>query len=65
MLTTIVDGIRPTRPDSIRLAAAVALRNSLLFTRKNMENKKEMDTIMQTICEATQSQNARFRRDSV
>ena len=61
ILTTIVDGIRADRPDPIRLAAATALRNSLLFTRKNMENKNERDMIMQTICEATQSQSAEVR----
>eukprot|EP00567_Pseudictyota_dubia_P000409 CAMPEP_0197465044 /NCGR_PEP_ID=MMETSP1175-20131217/64336_1 /TAXON_ID=1003142 /ORGANISM="Triceratium dubium, Strain CCMP147" /LENGTH=870 /DNA_ID=CAMNT_0043001049 /DNA_START=88 /DNA_END=2700 /DNA_ORIENTATION=+ len=55
MLTTIVDGIRADRPDPIRLAAATALRNSLIFTRKNMENVNERNMIMQTICEATQS----------
>eukprot|EP00978_Attheya_sp_CCMP212_P028194 scaffold96626_cov55-Attheya_sp.AAC.1 len=61
MLTTIVDGIRADRPDAIRLAAATALRNSLYFTSKNMETKTERDMIMQTICEATQSQDARVR----
>mmetsp|Transcript_47014 Transcript_47014/g.56853 ORF Transcript_47014/g.56853 Transcript_47014/m.56853 type:complete len:869 (-) Transcript_47014:375-2981(-) len=54
MLTTIVDGIRPDRPDQIRLAAATALRNSLLFTRSNMEKPQERNVIMQNICEATQ-----------
>lgn len=61
MLTTIVDGIRSDRPDSIRLAAATALRNSLSFTRKNMENENERNMIMKTICEATQSSDARVR----
>eukprot|EP00804_Cyclotella_cryptica_P027312 CCRYP_019635-RA/>CCRYP_019635-RA protein AED:0.18 eAED:0.18 QI:0/-1/0/1/-1/0/1/0/692 len=61
MLTTIVDGIRPDRPDAIRLAAAQALRNSLAFTRKNMENENERNMIMKTICEATQSPDARVR----
>jgi len=61
MLTTIVDGIRSDRPDPIRLAAATALRNSLLFTRKNMENANERNMIMQTICEATQSPDVRVR----
>uniref|UniRef100_A0A6U3SM86 Importin N-terminal domain-containing protein n=1 Tax=Ditylum brightwellii TaxID=49249 RepID=A0A6U3SM86_9STRA len=61
MLTTIVDGIRNDRPDAIRFAAATALRNSLLFTRKNMENENERNMIMQTICEATQSADSRVR----
>ena len=34
MLTTIVNGIRPDRPDPIRLAAAHSPRNSLAFTQK-------------------------------
>lgn len=61
MLTTIVDGIRSDRPDPIRLAAAKALGNSLSFTRKNMENEAERDMILKTICDATQSQDARVR----
>ena len=61
MLTTIVDGIRPDRPDPIRLAAANALRNSLAFTRKNMNNETERNMIMKTICEATQSPSAEVR----
>mmetsp|Transcript_29029 Transcript_29029/g.84350 ORF Transcript_29029/g.84350 Transcript_29029/m.84350 type:complete len:870 (-) Transcript_29029:536-3145(-) len=61
MLTTIVDGIRADRPDGIRCAAANALRNSLLFTRKNMETPAERNMIMQTICEATQSKDTQTR----
>ncbi|GFH57808.1 hypothetical protein CTEN210_14284 [Chaetoceros tenuissimus] len=61
MLTAIVDGIRADRPDPIRLSAATALRNSLLFTRKNMETKAERDMILQAICEATQSADAKVR----
>mmetsp|Transcript_25359 Transcript_25359/g.58536 ORF Transcript_25359/g.58536 Transcript_25359/m.58536 type:complete len:807 (+) Transcript_25359:242-2662(+) len=61
MLTAIVDGIRPDRSNDIRLAAAVALRHSLLFTRSNFDNKSERDMIMQTICEATQCTDQRVR----
>jgi len=61
MLTTIVDGIRSDRPDPIRLSAATALRNSLVFTRKNMDNVNERNMIMQTICEATQSADDNVR----
>lgn len=64
MLTTIVDGIRADRPDLIRLAAATALRNSLIFTRKNMDNVNERNMIMQTICEATQSSDEKVRTAS-
>lgn len=55
ILTTIVDGIRSSRPDCIRLAAARALLNSLVFARKNMENSTERNVIVQTLCAATQS----------
>jgi len=61
MLTTIVDGIQKTRPDNIRLAAASALKNSLLFTQSNMEKDDERNAIMNTICEATQSQSEEVR----
>ena len=64
MLTTIVDGIQKTRPDNIRLAAAVALKNSLLFTQKNMEQKGERDAIMNNVCEATQCQDPRVRAEA-
>eukprot|EP00956_Cyclotella_meneghiniana_P026629 scaffold58077_cov52-Cyclotella_meneghiniana.AAC.1 len=58
MLTTIVNGICPDRPDPIRLAAAHSPRNSLAFTQKNMNNEMERNMIMKTICEATQSPSA-------
>ena len=61
MLTTIVDGIRADRPDEIRFAAAKALANSLSFTQKNFDNQTERDMILNTICEATQSQSAKVR----
>mmetsp|Transcript_27632 Transcript_27632/g.40920 ORF Transcript_27632/g.40920 Transcript_27632/m.40920 type:complete len:867 (-) Transcript_27632:353-2953(-) len=61
MLTAIVDGIRADRPDPIRLSAATALRNSLLFTRKNMDNLDERNMILTAICEATQSKDSSVR----
>jgi importin subunit beta-1 len=61
MLTAIVDGIQPSRPDKIRLAAATALKNSLVFSQGNMEKKQERDLIMNTICEATRSNEAGVR----
>jgi importin subunit beta-1 len=64
MLTTIVDGIQKTRPDNVRLAATTALRNSLLFTHRNMERKEERDTIMSNICEATISTDPRVRKEA-
>lgn len=47
ILTAIVDGIRAERPDEVRLAAVRALRNSLEFTRGNMEEAGERNVIMQ------------------
>jgi importin subunit beta-1 len=61
MLNAIVDGIQSTRPDKVRLAAATALKNSLVFSHSNMEKKPERDAIMTTICEATRSQDAGVR----
>lgn len=61
MLTTIVDGMQKSRPDAINLAAATAMCNSLVFAVKNMEQKAERDAIVNNICEATQSTDARVR----
>ena len=61
MLTAIVDGMQGTKPDTIRLSAAIALRNSLLFTKKNMESVNERNIIMQAICGSTQSQDEKVR----
>ena len=61
MLTAIVDGMQDSRSDPIRLSAATALRNSLLFTKKNMDSTDERNIIMQAICQATQSQDAKVR----
>jgi len=61
ILTTIVSGINKDRPNEIRLAAAVALRNSIVFTAGNMENVAERNMIMTAICEATQCPDARVR----
>ncbi len=61
MLTAIVDGMQESRSDPIRLSAATALRNSLLFTKKNMESVDERNVIMQNICQATQSKDEKVR----
>jgi len=61
MLNAIVDGIQTSRADKIRLAAATALKNSLVFAHKNMERKSERDAIMTNICEATRSQDGGVR----
>ena len=64
MLTAIVDGMQETRADSIRLSATIALKNSLLFTKKNMESIDERNIIMQAICQATQSKDVKVRASS-
>jgi len=62
MLTAIVEGINPNKVPDVRLAAATALRNSLIFTKKNMEQETERNMIMATICDATQcTEDARVR----
>mmetsp|Transcript_41983 Transcript_41983/g.64654 ORF Transcript_41983/g.64654 Transcript_41983/m.64654 type:complete len:863 (+) Transcript_41983:90-2678(+) len=61
MLNAIVDGIQATRPDKVRLAAATALKNSLMFAHKNMDKKAERDAIMTTICEATRCTDMEVR----
>lgn len=62
MLTTIVDGVQPSRSDPLRKAAIIALKNSLAFVRKNMEVKSERDFIMNAICEATRSSLPEIRQ---
>ena len=61
ILTAIVDGLHENRPDSVRVAAANALLNSLVFTRHNFENEGERTMIMQVICGATKSTEPRLR----
>lgn len=61
MLNAIVDGIGTNRPDNIRLAAAVALKNSLVFAQKNMDKTEERAVIMERICEAARSNDSRVR----
>ncbi len=61
ILSSIVDGMRSDRRSDIRLAAVVALNNSLDFTGKNFENATERDAIMRAICEATQAPDLKIR----
>eukprot|EP00594_Rhizosolenia_setigera_P007556 CAMPEP_0178953028 /NCGR_PEP_ID=MMETSP0789-20121207/8185_1 /TAXON_ID=3005 /ORGANISM="Rhizosolenia setigera, Strain CCMP 1694" /LENGTH=865 /DNA_ID=CAMNT_0020634229 /DNA_START=36 /DNA_END=2633 /DNA_ORIENTATION=- len=61
MLTLIVDGLQNERPNEIRKAAAVALRNSLVFTSGNMENVNERNMIMQAVCETTRCSDSSVR----
>ena len=61
MLTTIVDAVQPGRPDDMRYSALQALQSSLLFIRKNMDNKQERDFIMNAISEACRNPQSRIR----
>jgi importin subunit beta-1 len=61
MLNAIVTGIDTKNPDATRLAAANALKNSLVFANKNMEKPEECQAIMQSLCEATRAQDERVR----
>lgn len=61
ILSSIIEGMRADRKDEIRLAAVVALNNSLGFTDTNFDNEAERNHIMQAICEATQSTNYKIR----
>ena len=64
MLTAIIDGLQQGRPADVRLAAAVALKNSILFASSNMERKVERDSIMNSIGSGTVSEDARVRKES-
>eukprot|EP01039_Chlorochromonas_danica_P012809 gene12809-14747_t len=61
ILGSIIEGMRADRRDDIRLAAVVAMNNSLGFTDTNFDNETERNHIMTAICEATQAPNARIR----
>ena len=47
MLTAIVDGIKPGKPEETRLAAVVALQNSLEFCEENFTREHERNMLMQ------------------
>lgn len=56
ILNAIAVGFNKTETDpTVRLAAVVALLNSLEFVRKNFEKKEERDLIMQMVFTACQS----------
>mmetsp|Transcript_2343 Transcript_2343/g.8968 ORF Transcript_2343/g.8968 Transcript_2343/m.8968 type:complete len:851 (-) Transcript_2343:613-3165(-) len=61
ILTAIVDGLREDRTDNVRLSAAQALLNSLVFTRHNFEIEDERNMIMQVVCSASRSRDDRLR----
>ncbi|XP_077997215.1 importin subunit beta-1-like [Glandiceps talaboti] len=55
ILTAIVQGMRKEEPSNqVRLAATMALLNSLEFTKANFDKDAERHFIMQVVCEGTQ-----------
>lgn len=61
ILTAIIHGMRSSEPSShVRLAATVALNNSLEFTKANFDKENERNFIMEVVCEATQSLDRRI-----
>jgi importin subunit beta-1 len=64
ILGSIIEGMRSDRRDDIRLAAVVALNNSLGFTDTNFDNDTERDHIMTAICAATQAPNPAIRKQA-
>ncbi len=63
MLTTIVNGVSPSKPEPIRIRALTALRNSLVFVKKNMQVAEERNFIMRAaLMEATRSPDVSIRK---
>ncbi len=61
ILTVIVNGMKNTEPNPrVKLAAAVALRNTLDACRANFERPDERNFIMQVTCELTQSGDSKL-----
>lgn len=53
--------MRETEPSThVRLAATVALNNSLEFTKANFDKENERNFIMEVVCQATQSTDRRI-----
>ena len=61
MLTTIVNAMQPDKSAEMRFFALQALKNSLLFIRKNMDTTQERDYIMSAICQACENEQAKVR----
>jgi len=61
ILTVIVDGMGENAPSAVRVAAARALLNSLVFTRHNFENEAERTMIMQVVCSAAKGLDEQLR----
>lgn len=63
ILTAVVQGARKEEANNeVRLAAISALGDSLEFVKENFKNEGERNYIMQVVCEATQSSDARIQQ---
>nr|CAG4707829.1 unnamed protein product [Naegleria fowleri] len=62
ILTAVIQGMRETTNNDIKLAATEALVNCLVFVQENFERDSERNYIMETVCQSTQSPDARIRR---
>ena len=61
ILTAVVQGARKEEANNdVRNAAIVALSDALEFVQSNFDNEGERNYIMQVVCEATQSGDARI-----
>jgi importin subunit beta-1 len=61
ILTSIVGGMAGTQPTEVKLYATKALCDALEFASMNFEKQDERDCLMQMICEAAVSPDARIR----
>jgi len=61
ILTVIVDGMGENGTSAVRIAAARALLNSLVFTRHNFDNEAERTMIMQVVCSAAKGLDDQLR----
>lgn len=61
MLNAIIEGMGASHPDDIRLAASVALNNSLEFADANFSQENERNAIMSSILTITQAATANLR----
>lgn len=61
VLTCIVGGMAGSQPTEVKLYATKALCDALEFASMNFEKQDERDCLMQMICEAAVSPDARIR----
>ncbi|KAF3933616.1 hypothetical protein ABW19_dt0208506 [Dactylella cylindrospora] len=65
ILTAVVQGARKEEANNdVRHAAMQALSGSLEFVRSNFETEGERNYIMQVVCEATQSDDAKIQQSA-